>query len=326
MNQRARKPHGYECSVRVLWDLVEGRLEVEEGSGEECVSAPAFANPFIVAEGLDPGYLWTLMAGVGYTISSVAPSPGRRGEGRLEPVCGVREATGECPFALATEEDVEALGPEGLAEAAGRVSGGLFVLSGLREGSFFGFFERNRTTPLTFLFSRRFFDLVPSDARVFVVTKGLMTHNDVLVSLENDVGVVLCVGRGLGEEAPLLLPLDVMLRRGGRVFLAQCASSAPLITGFSLALLARTLFTYYRRSITVPDEHFVGMVYSWWKERTGSRDPPDLLVFRRGVKARHLRTLEGLASLGVPDEVLVDPTFSPGRPPSARSPRPPGPS
>jgi len=300
-------PNSLRCKFKLLWNLREKRLEeILDDDGANCLELSSLPLPFTEAS---EGTSWHRLLSSGYTYANVLGIHASKAEtARLSRVCGLEESSSNSPCNhLAVSEDeflqaTPAAAIERVAEIARKAGAeSLFLLAGYREEPFYSFFGKEGTTLLTFLFREGLLDELIRDYRLSVVTRGLITSNDVKVILESGIGLIYC----FDPRAPShVIPFDEILREGGRVYLSHCRAE-EVFNGFLLGEVVRSIHSYYRKRKVLTDEEVLEMLYAWWERVLPSvLYPPDSLIYYGAIPpTSEGRVLLGLAELGRPDRV-----------------------
>jgi hypothetical protein len=298
-----------QCRYRLSWNLDEKRFELIISEGEkDCLLISSLPLPLLEAKkDLDTRELKSH----GYTYANLYSSEQLKlsNQIRLSYTCKYDKIFDECSYALINEETWVEKNINDIIETAVAIIDnkklkGLIIQAGFNEDYFYRFFERNNTTLITFLFNKGFFEKIGNRTNVYVATKGLITHNDIQVALENEVGIIYCIDLE-GHFLPMI-PMDYIIRNDGKLYLSCCRINGPMPIGFLIGHAARLLFSYYRKKIILSDSEVLSTLYSWWKEVDSHKYPPDYLVYDKPrIKNLKSPSLIELMNLGYPAEALI---------------------
>ena len=296
-----------ECKYKLSWNLDEKKFEISLSEDkEECLLVSSLPIPLLeLTKSLDAHELKSH----GYTYVNVYSHEKVKVENqiRISYTCKYDKYNENCSYALIDEEDWLKEKIENIIDKALNMINkyrlkGLIIQSGINEEYFYRFYEKNNTTLVTFLFNKGFLEEIK--ARVYVATKGLITHNDIQVALENNIGIIYCL-EAEGHRFPMM-PIDYVLSNEGKLYLSSCILNEPIPNGFLVGHDAKLLFSYYRKRRALSDNDFLNILYSWWKEIGDYKYPPDYLLYDKPV----LRNIESfslieLVNLGCPAKAIL---------------------
>jgi hypothetical protein len=298
-----------QCRYRLSWNLDEKRFELIISEGEkDCLLISSLPLPLLEAKkDLDTRELKSN----GYTYVNLYFSEQLKlsNQIRLSYTCKYDKIFDECSYALINEEawhekNIDDVIEEAVAIINNKKLKGLIIQAGFNEDYFYRFFERNNTALITFLFNKGFLEKIGNRTNVYVATKGLITHNDIQVALENEVGIIYCIDLE-GHFLPMI-PMDYIIRNNGKLYLSCCKINGTMPIGFLIGHAARLLFSYYRKKIILSDSEVLSTLYSWWKEADSQRYPPDYLVYDKPrIKNLKSPSIIELMNLGYPAEALI---------------------